>query len=103
MSNGPVRLVGRSTATARDSLDDGLAWIEMPPEGDARDAPTAERRQRAERLVAVGGGDRDRLERVRSTYLRRLHRASDDFGATAGLRVVEAALWLIPWPESAPG
>jgi hypothetical protein len=53
--------------------------------------------------VAVVGGDRDLLERVRSELLQRLHRASDDFGATAGLRVVEPALWLIPWPESSPG
>jgi hypothetical protein len=93
-------VVALSPAAARDSLDDVLAWIEMPPEGDA---PAAERRRRAERLVAVVGGDRDHLERVRSTYLRRLHQASDDFGATAGLRVVEAALCLIRWPEGAPG
>jgi hypothetical protein len=93
-------VVALSPAAASDSLDDVLAWIEMPPEGDA---PAADRRRRAERLVAAVGGDRDCLERVRSAYLRRLHRASDDFRATAGLRVVEAALWLIPWPGSAPG
>ena len=89
-------MVALSPAAARDSLDDVLTWIEMPPEGDA---PAAERRRRAEQLVAVVGGDRDHLERLRSTYLRRLHQASDDFGATAGLRVVEAALCLIPWSE----
>jgi hypothetical protein len=93
-------VVALSPAAAHDSLDDVLAWIEMPPEGDD---PAAERRRRAEKLVAVVGGDRDLLERVRSELLQRLHRASDDFGATAGLRVVEPALWLIPWPESSPG
>lgn len=80
--------------------DHALAWIETPPGGDD---PAADRRQRAERLVAAVGGDRDALERVRATYLRRLYRAGDDFGATAGLRVVETALSLVPWPAGAPG
>jgi hypothetical protein len=93
-------VVAMSPAAARDSLDDVLAWIEMPPEGAG---PAAERQRRAERLSAVVGCDRDHLERVRSTFLRRLYQASDDFGATAGLRVVEAALCLIPWPEGEPG
>jgi hypothetical protein len=35
---------------------------------------------------------------MRSRYLHRLHRASDDFEATEGLRVVEAALALVPRP-----
>jgi hypothetical protein len=73
--------------------DHVLAWIEAPLEGDD---PAAERRQRAERLVAAVGGDRVVLERVRATYLRRLYRAGNDFGATAGLRVVETALSLVP-------
>jgi len=85
-----------SPAVAHGSIHEVLTRLEMPPAGSD---PTAERRSEAERLVAVLGGDRDLLDRLRSAFLRRLHRASDDFGATEGLRVVEAALWLIPWPE----
>lgn len=87
-------------AATHRSLADVLAWIETPPEGDD---PAAGRRRRAEQLVTVISGDRDVLEGVRSAFLRRLDRASDDFGATAGLRAVEAALWLPPWPERSRG
>ena len=92
----PSPLVARSPAVAPASLHEVLARLEIPPGGDD---PAAERRFEAERLVAAIGGDRDLLDRLRSAFLGRLHRASDDFGATEGLRVVEAALWLIPWPE----
>lgn len=83
-------------APARDVADppgDFLALIQTPPQGDD---PAAERRRRAEQLVAVADGRREPLEQLRSRFIRRLHRASDDFEATEGLRVVEAALWLIP-------
>jgi hypothetical protein len=76
-----------------ESLSDVLALIERPPGGD--DA-RAERRRRAQRLVTAVHGDQDRLEHVRSTYLRRLYRAGGDLGATAALRVVEDAMWLTP-------
>jgi hypothetical protein len=76
-----------------ESLAEVLAAIEKPPGGND---PAAERQRRAQRLVAVVGSDRASLERVRSTFLRRLHRTSGDLGATAGLRVVEAAIWLTP-------
>jgi hypothetical protein len=46
-------------------------------------------------------GGRAPLEALRAVFISRLHRASDDFAATEGLRVVEAALSLLPWPEQA--
>ena len=53
---------------------------------------SAERRLRAEALVAVADGRREPLEQLRFRFIERLRRASDDFAATEGLRVVEAAL-----------
>ena len=73
-----------------------FAEIQTPPQGED---PAAERQRRAEALVAVADGRREPLEQLRSRFIRRLHRASDDFAATEGLRVVEAALSLIPRPE----
>jgi hypothetical protein len=57
----------------------------------------------AEELVARAGSDRAQLEEVRSRYLDLLPRASDDFDATEGLRIVERALGLMPQrhPDSA--
>jgi hypothetical protein len=69
--------------------DDVLAQIEAPTQ---RGEPAAELRRRTELLVAALNGDRERLFELRSLLLLRLHRASDDFGATEGLRVVERAL-----------
>jgi hypothetical protein len=88
-----VAVGASSPRAAVESLAEVLAAIEKPPGGDD---PAAERQRRAQRLVAVIGSDRASLERVRSTFLRRLHRTSGDLGATAGLRVVEAAMWLTP-------
>ena len=75
------------------------ARIQTPPRGED---PAAERRRRVEALVAVTDGRREPLEQLRSHFTRRLHRASDEFAATEGLRVVEAALSSIPrpWGES---
>jgi hypothetical protein len=85
---------------ARDTAEllgeDFFAEIQTPPQGED---PAAERRRRAEALVAVADGRREPLEQLRPRSIRRLHRASDDFAATEGLRVVEAALSLIPRPE----
>lgn len=67
--------------------------LETPPR--AAD-PEAERRRQARDLVAAVDGSREALEELRAGFLRRLHRASDDFGATEGLRVTEAALRLVP-------
>lgn len=72
-----------------------LAQIQIPPRGDD---PAASKRREAEQLVATVGGRRSLLERLRSRFLRRLHRASDDLEATEGLRVAEAALSLMPRP-----
>jgi hypothetical protein len=59
----------------------------------------AERRRRAQLLAAAADGDRQQLEDLRSDYLRRLHRISDDFEATERLRTVELALSMTPSPE----
>jgi hypothetical protein len=63
---------------------------------------TVDRRGRAEELVAEAGG-REALERMRASYQERLRRASDDFEATAGLRVVERALTMLPPDDGAWG
>jgi hypothetical protein len=60
------------------------------------DSVDAARRHRAEALVDLVGRDRSQLEALRSRYLERLHRASDDFAATEDLRIVEHALVLVP-------
>jgi hypothetical protein len=89
-----------ATARAQALNDEVLAWIQARPEVQVPPLPDLadERRRRAEAL-AVMAGERAPLEAVRSAFIHRLHRASDDFEATEGLRVVEAALSLIPWPE----
>jgi hypothetical protein len=61
--------------------------------------PAADRRRRAEALATLAGGDRQPLNELRSGFLRRLHRASDDFDSAEGLRTVEAALSMTPRPE----
>ena len=61
--------------------------------------PEEHRRRRAEWLVTVAGGQREMLEELRLGFIGRLHRAGDDFEATEGLRVVERALSLTPWPS----
>jgi hypothetical protein len=67
---------------------------EAPSPDDDSDA----RLHQAEELVNLADGRREPLERLRSDYLRLLHAASDDLAATEALRVVEAALRLIPRP-----
>jgi hypothetical protein len=75
---------------------DLLTQIQIPPRGDDQDAA---RRQLAGTLTAAAGRDREPLEQLRARFIRRLHRVSDDFAATAGLRVTEAALALVPRPD----
>ena len=58
---------------------------------------------RAEALLADARGRREPLERLRASYQQRLRRASDDFEATDGLRVVERALTLLPPANGAWG
>jgi hypothetical protein len=55
-----------------------------------------DRPARAEALVAEVGGRREPLQQLRASYQERLRRASNDFEATEGLRVVERALTLLP-------
>jgi hypothetical protein len=83
--------------------DEVLAWIQTPAEFQLPlqdDDPAAQRHRKAAALAAMAGG-RAPLEALRAVFLSRLHRASDDFEATEGLRVVEAALSRLPWPEQA--
>ena len=75
---------------------DLLTQIQIPPNGED---PDAARRRLAELLAAAAGGKREPLEQLRARFIRRLHLASDDFAATAGLRVTEAALTLVPRPD----
>jgi hypothetical protein len=71
--------------------DDVRALIEAPTQ---RDDSGAERR-RAEELVSALDGDRERLFELQSLFILRLHRASNDFGASEGLRVVESAIAIV--------
>ena len=75
--------------------DNLFAPDDSPPQGEGS---AAERRRRAEGLVAIAYGRREPLEELRSRFGARLHRSSDDFEATEGLRVVEIALSQVPWP-----
>jgi hypothetical protein len=97
----------RSTLADEDARDivellgeDSIARIQTPPQGDD---PAAERRLRVEALVDVADGQREPLEGLRRHFIDRLSRASDDFAATEGLRVVEAALSVVPRPEGVWG
>jgi hypothetical protein len=81
-----------------DDLSRVVSMIEALP---ADDDPDAERRVQAEALVAASGGDASTLDRLRSCYTERLHRASDDFAATEALRVVERALLAMSPPAGA--
>jgi hypothetical protein len=92
--DGPVREI----AKVFDD-DNFLPLIDVAPHGVD---PAASRWRCAQVLVEIAGGRREPVEELRLRYLQRLHRASDDFDATEGLRVVEAALSLIPRPED-PG
>jgi hypothetical protein len=74
---------------------DVLAEIQIPTVDD----PAEARRRLARALAARADGNREPLERLRSHFIRRLHGASDDFAATAALRVTELALTLVPRPE----
>jgi hypothetical protein len=72
--------------------NDVLAQIEAPTRYQDSDE---ERWKRAELLIAAVDGDRERLFELESLFILRLHQASDDLGATEGLRVVERAIAMI--------
>ncbi len=65
--------------------------IQQPPGGTD---PDTTRRQLAATLAAAAN-DRTQLEQLRACFLQRLRRASNDYEASAGLRVTEAALTLV--------
>jgi hypothetical protein len=69
--------------------DDVLTRIEAPTPRDGR---AEELQLRSDMLLASLDWDRERLFELRSLLMLRLHRASDDFGATEGLRVVERSI-----------
>jgi hypothetical protein len=62
-------------------------------------SPSEDRRRLVDALVSSADAKAAPLEALRSSYQRRLHRASDDFEATEGLRVVEAAPTRISRPD----
>ena len=78
----------------------GVAGVALAPDEAA--SGSRRRRSQVEELVAIADGRRESVEQRRAYFLKRLHRASNDFDATEGLRVVEAALRLIPRPAAAP-
>lgn len=84
-----ARVIEQSAGTAADTAPSPIASAGLPDVADL----AAERTRRALELVPSG---RDHLELLRATYLDRLHHRSDDFEATNQLRVVEAALRMIP-------
>jgi hypothetical protein len=88
----PVDDVGKRS-TSSDELHARIDAIPEAPD------PAWDRRRQAETLLALAGGRREPIEKLRSRYLQRLHRASDDFDATEGLRVVGVALSLSSDPE----
>ena len=53
-------------------------------------------RERAVRRIRDLAGDRHGLEALRDHFVDRLHRLSDDFDATSGLRLVITALQRVP-------
>ncbi|GEM_PF-4512081 len=69
-----------------------LPSLQVGTDSDAGD----DRRRRAAGLVAIAGRSREELERLRGTFVRRLHLRSDDYAATEGLRTAEMALTLLP-------
>jgi hypothetical protein len=103
----PTHLQGLTDSVVEIFGDLLLEEIQSSPRGDD---PDATRRALALAVAAASAGSRDVVEELRSCFIRRLHRASDDFAASAGLRVTEAALGMIPRsveipdaPSRAPG
>src|SRR6476660_10018280 len=69
----------RRSSVSMTLIDDVLADLEAPTRADD---PDAERWRRAQLLLAAIDGDRARLFELQSLFILRLHRASDDFGAS---------------------
>jgi hypothetical protein len=113
--------IGRTTTTTSTAEDEQLATsaihafgfdlvsifgvhllmeIQSPP---CDQDPDAARREMADRVAVTSGGDREALQQLRSRFSRRLYRVSDDYRASAGLRVTEAALALVARLEGGGG
>jgi hypothetical protein len=73
--------------------DDLLRLIQVPVRGDDI---TAQRHHLAKRLAALATGNRAALEKLRSYFIRRLHRPLPDLAAVAALAVSEQALRMLP-------
>ena len=73
--------------------DDVLAQLETPK--TRSEIPTRNGGQPTRILLVAVDGDGRRLFELQSLFILRLHRASDDFGATEGLRVVESAIAIV--------
>lgn len=96
----PSRANGAEADPARGDQEQDIERLLAEIEhGSGAAERAALRHERAERLAASAAGDRQPLEDLRARYLHRLHRASDDFPATEGLRTVELALRMTPRPE----
>jgi hypothetical protein len=61
-------------------------------------ADNSDRDRAVQELIRLAGGQRPPLEHARDDLVRRLRLHSDDYDATAGLTVVNAALAEIGWP-----
>ena len=72
---------------------DLLTQIQIPPDGED---PDSARERLAGMLAVAAEGEREPLEQLHARFIHRLHLASDDFPATAGLRVTELALGPLP-------
>ena len=72
---------------------DLLGLIQMPLRGADI---SAQRHRLASQLASLASGDRATLERLRSYFIRRLHRPLPDMAAVAALAVSEQALRLLP-------
>lgn len=70
-------------------------------EAAVRLATEADRDQAVERLIKEAG-DRKCLEAARDLFVYRLHRRSDDFDATYGLKLVITALQRVPYDDASP-
>jgi len=70
-------------------------------EAAVRLATEADRDQAVERLIKEAG-DRECLEAASNLFVHRLHRRSDDFNATYGLKLVITALQRVPYDDASP-
>jgi hypothetical protein len=63
-------------------------------------AGTGDRDLAVRGVIRLANGERLPLEQARDELVRRLQQRSDDYEATAGLTVVNAALAAVGWPAA---